>query len=240
MKKIFLDVGGHEGQTLLEVLRPVYQFDAIHCFEPMLENYQLLKQKFSASFGGKLFHHPFGLIDRNGRTTLYGSNQMGEASIFSDKQDLVQPSRAVSCDFRSAAEFLKDHMREEDIIIMKLNCEGGEILILRDLIATGLIHWISHMMIDFDIRKVPSRKHQAQEILSDFKKIGFSNYLEPRQAMIGYTHQERIRFWLVHLPFAENFIELTSAQRMSKRLPLWLARFLAWCYKKYRRIFTKS
>jgi len=238
MRKIFLDVGGHEGQTLIEVLKPYYHFDVIHCFEPMAKHYQQLQSKFGHE--DRLMLHPFGLADFDGRRDLYGSNDMGEASMFSDKQDLVQATYRTSCLFKKASSFLQEHTKKHDLILMKLNCEGGEVFILRDLIASGIVHWLTHVMIDFDIRKVPSQSYQAKAIVAELKKTGFMAYTEARHAMIGHTHQERIYFWLANLPCSGDFMQLALAQKCWRFLPIALRRLWARAYKKYQRVFTKN
>lgn len=129
---IFLDVGGHKGQTVEEVLKPIYKFDVIHCFEPQLECCELMKEKFLTHIvSGRLILHNFGLSDFNDIAKLYGEG-MG-ASTFKDKQDIVS-AKSQECSFVSAAYFFDKYINNQDLVIMKLNCEGGEISILEDLI----------------------------------------------------------------------------------------------------------
>ena len=47
MKKIFLDIGSHIGQTLEEVEQDYYNFDEIHSFEPSSQNYDTLCKNFN-------------------------------------------------------------------------------------------------------------------------------------------------------------------------------------------------
>lgn len=48
MQKIFLDVGRHKGETLEEVLKPAYHFNAVHSFEPQPECCARIRRKFNA------------------------------------------------------------------------------------------------------------------------------------------------------------------------------------------------
>ena len=130
--KIFLDVGGHLGETLDEVLKPNYRFDIIHCFEPQVECYEMLKNKYQ----DWVELHNFGLADFDDMRGLYGEG-MG-ASLFADKQDIDDSQRA-KCRFVRASSFIKEHVKQDDLAVMKLNCEGGEVLILRDLIQGASI-----------------------------------------------------------------------------------------------------
>ncbi len=227
---IFLDVGGHEGQTLQEVLRPAYRFDVIHCFEPQRECYELLKRKFGAYLGGRLVLHNFGLADFDGEKELYGEG-IG-ASLFPDKRD-VDNREIQKCRFVRASSFFCEHINAGNLVVMKLNCEGGEVLILRDLIQSAKIHLLSNVMIDFDIRKVPSKKHEQGNIINELNEAGFKNYINEKETMIGITHQASIRFWLSNLDNAEEFMNLTPEQRTMRWLPFGLRRFLQ---KKHRKL----
>lgn len=219
-RRIFLDVGGHRGETLEEVLRPAYRFDAVHCFEPQEECCAHIRREFGAHIdSGRLFVHAFGLADFDGEQTLFGEG-MG-ASIFSDK-DGVDNSLAARCRFVRAGAFFNEHIRARDVAVMKLNCEGGEVLILRDLINSGGLRLLDNVMIDFDIRKVPSRRHEAKQVIAQMAAAGFKNYTTERRSMVGYTHQDRIRFWLSNLSRSEDFMELTPSQKRMRMLPFWL------------------
>ncbi len=230
--KIFLDVGGHTGQSLEEVLKPVYRFDVIHCFEPQPECYEIIKKKFRSHLGGRLIVHNFGLADFNGEKDLYGEG-IG-ASLFADKRD-VDSEKYQKCRFVSAAEFFEEHTNNNDIVVMKLNCEGGEVLILRDLIRNGKIHFLTNVMIDFDIRKVPSRKHEQGKILIELDEVGFKNYSLEKKTMIGITHQRSISWWLSNLKNAGAFMDLTMGQKVLRILPFRMRFFI----QKMRRKFNK-
>ena len=95
VKKIFLDVGGHRGQTLEVVLSSKCQFDLVHCFEPIPELYEHIKTTFSADIStGKLLVHNFGLANFTDERKLYGTGQQAHfgdgigASLFADKCDI--------------------------------------------------------------------------------------------------------------------------------------------------------
>lgn len=192
MMKVFLDVGGHEGQTLEEVLKPKYDWDWIHCFEPMLEQYMYLVEHFQDE---RLQIHNYGLADFSGKANLYGSNDIMEASLYPDKND-ADETIVTECNFVEVSEIFEWYLASNDICVMKLNCEGGEIPILNNLIDTGHIWNVTNVMIDFDIRKVSGMEHEEQKILDRMKAIGFDHYSLCDDVMVGPTHQDRIANWL--------------------------------------------
>jgi hypothetical protein len=46
-----------------------------------------------------------------------------------------------------------NNVKEDDVIFMKMNCEGAECDIIEYLISTGAINRIRHLLVDFDVRK---------------------------------------------------------------------------------------
>jgi len=191
MSLIFIDVGGYEGQTLDEVIKPHWGFDKIYCLEPMPRQFEVLTQKYSHLENVELLE--YGLSDQTGFALIYGDNSIMEASMYDEKRD-VNSSFETMCQFVEASEFVNKLF--EDKIIMKLNCEGAEYVILQNLIDTGSIWRLENVMIDFDVRKVPGMEWTEKHILGELKRIGFTRYSLCDDVMKGITHQDRIASWL--------------------------------------------
>jgi FkbM family methyltransferase len=187
--KIFLDVGAHIGQTVEEVIRPEHGFDTIHAFEPSSIAFQTLSPYQS----NQVVLHPFGLSNRTGSVVLYDTGT-DAASVYQDKVDLIYRNHVETIQLQEASEWIIKHTQPDDIIYMKLNCEGSECDIIENLIQTGVYDRISHIMIDFDVRKIPSQSHRQHEILTMLH--GKRNFHISNDVMIGPTHQDRTRNWL--------------------------------------------
>jgi hypothetical protein len=99
------------------------------------------------------------------------------------------------CEFRSVSEFFENNIQDDDVVIMKLNCEGSEVIIVNNLLDTGQIKKVYNMMIDFDIRKVDGHESDADDLLKRFEKVNFTNF-SLVDVMKGETHTERIANWL--------------------------------------------
>lgn len=189
---IFIDVGGYEGQTLDEVIKPRWGFSKIYCLEPMPRQFEVLTQKYSDLENVVLLE--YGLSDLTGPAIIYGDNSLMEASLYADKRDANSSFETV-CQFVAASEFVKS-LDTDDEIIMKLNCEGAETIILQNLIETGIIWDLDNIMIDFDVRKIPSMTWSEAHIMAELKRIGFTKYSLCDEVMHGKTHQDRIANWL--------------------------------------------
>ena len=209
-KKVFLDIGAHKGESLSGILNDDYLFDEIHCFEPMPEPFAVLKKCFEGKGRAKVFFHNFGLADFSGEQEIYGKD-VG-ASMFADKVD-IDNRLAEKCAFVRATDFYKEHLNKEDLIIMKLNCEGGEIAILNDLLDSGEIFKNDHMMIDFDARKIPSMHDKPREVLRRLKEAKYKNYYLRLAVIRGETP---FRNWLGHLPCANQIVKtpLTTREKI--------------------------
>jgi FkbM family methyltransferase len=122
-KRIFLDVGGHAGQTLNEIVSGKYDFDEIYCFEPMPREYGVLIERFKNDIlKNKLKVVNYGLLDKTEERNIYGTNNDMGASIYQEKYDLDNKYMSTLCSFVEASEFFKNNISDGDLVTMKLNC----------------------------------------------------------------------------------------------------------------------
>lgn len=207
-KRIFLDVGGHVGQTLNEIVSGKYDFDEIYCFEPMPREYEELVKRFGNDIlKDKLKLVNYGLLDKTEERNIYGTNNDMGASIYQEKYDLDNKYMSTLCSFVEASEFFKNNISHDDLVTVKLNCEGSEILILDNLLKSKEIFKIDNVMIDFDIRKVIGRQHESEILLQQFKENNFTNYCLEYEVMVGNSHENRIANWISTLPYYNQIIK---------------------------------
>ena len=190
---VFLDVGGHVGQTLDEVTRPKYQFRTIYCFEPMPIQFTHLVRAYRTYENVQVFD--YGLGDSTRMATIYGANEHCESSIYAEKND-VSTLMQTNCTIVEASNWFERNITEDDTVIMKINAEGSEIPIMNNLIDSGLIHRIHNVMLDFDIRKVNGMQHCEHDLIARMASVGFNRYSLCDDVMRGATHQSRIGNWL--------------------------------------------
>lgn len=187
--RIFVDVGSHIGQTIEEVVKPRWSFDEIHAIEPMPAERYVLHQRFHADPRVKIW--AFALGDYDGSTVIFGTNEFLEASVWPEKDDVDRAVKTtVEC--RDASGFFSELDPGANLTV-NMNCEGAEVPILDALLFSGEVKRITHLMVDFDIRKVPGfeQAERRLRVALDAAGISYTAALPDRK-----THQEQIAAWL--------------------------------------------
>jgi FkbM family methyltransferase len=187
--KVFLDVGAHEGATLNAVRDPKYRLDRIYCFEPAGSCWPALE----AVRDERVTICRFGLWDRTCEHPLYDPGSVG-ASLFAEKFGAT-PSEQMSR-FVRATDWFRQNLVAAHEIYLKLNCEGAEYDIVEDLLESNELERVRAVMIDPDVRKIPSRAHREGEVRARLAASGLTNYFMEEDVMIGETHRARIQNWL--------------------------------------------
>ena len=159
--RIFLDVGAYVGDTASAVLSSNHHFDKIYCFEPQTDMCELIKGINS----DKITVCNFGLWKEDCVKTLYWSRHKDGATIYPDKPKEPRRSiKTVDGKFVKASKWFADNLKHDDYVVLKINCEGAECDIMDDLFQSEEYKKIRALMIDFDVRKIPSQHHREHEI----------------------------------------------------------------------------
>lgn len=223
-RAVFLDIGAHWGETLEEALSPVWRFDIVYAFEPDPEAVRILEQKFAPDIAsGKLILVPAALSNRDGEADLFGGNEGGGASLYAEKTN-IDATKHEKVQLISSTAFFRAHFTSSDLILAKLNCEGGEVDILQDLAASGEIQKIARLVVDFDIRKVRGKRRQARATIEAMRKAGFSRFLLTENVMIGADARARTRNAIAHMPEARAYCGEPGSLPDPLRRPKWTRR----------------
>jgi FkbM family methyltransferase len=185
--KIFLDVGAHTGETLPAVLDPLFGFDRIVCFEPASACWPRLRDIRDR----RVSVEPFGLWRETTAVTLHDPGEIG-ASLLKKKYSKGSGNEQVKV--VKASDWFGGNLRDDDDVYAKLNVEGAEADILDDLMATGEIKKLAALLVHLDIRKVPSQRERADEILTRLEGSGVPfTVADPAD---GPSHVARVHAWL--------------------------------------------
>ena len=191
--KIFLDIGSHEGETLLEVTKEKYSFDKIFCFEPSRVCLDKLK-KFSDE-DDRISICEFGLSNRNQDAELFLPGSLG-GTIFKDDTRALGKEKVEKIKLRDANEWFANNVSADDYLVVKTNCEGSEVDIIDSLIDGNFMKNIYSFLITFDIREHKEFAYREIEIRKRLKKEKLKNFCFSDDVMIGLSHEKRIENWL--------------------------------------------
>lgn len=194
MKKVFVDVGAHYGESLGPAIDPQFGFDRIVCFEPAPECLEFLL----CFEDPRVEVYAFGLWSQTVDKVLFGSGGVG-ASIFSDKETTQHSYGKRVCHFVRASDWFRDNLCESDVVYLKLNCEGCECDLLEDLISTNEIRKVKYLLVAFDVRKIPSQRHrefEIRQILKNQKQLLFLDYDDRDLRNFVWFHDRKIHLWL--------------------------------------------
>lgn len=238
MNRIFLDIGAHTGETLAEVRKSHFNFDRIICFEPSPRCFAELEAQ--AAGDPRIVICPYGLADGRQRLILHGSGQDSATTLlspFDSDHNGVAPASSIAntagfacptfCQdtvlLEDASDWVRQHLDPEDLIVAKLNCEGGEVAILRSWIRSGAMAMFYSVMITFDIRNFPTLRHQEAELRGQLRRLGLSNVCFADDVMRGPSHGERLAHWLGLFGLDQSSLASLADYRAAYAIPL--ARF---------------
>lgn len=173
--KVFLDIGAHVGETLSVVTDARWGFDRIVCFEPAPSCWPAIRRRADE----RVELCEFGLWDKDESLKLHNAGAIG-ASLSAAKDAIISVE---TCDFRDAAAWFALHVDFEDIVYAKINAEGAEVNIVDRLAAAGQLSKIDHLLIHFDVRKVPDMAHREGEARQQLKA-----------AEVAYQSADEIQF----------------------------------------------
>lgn len=156
MSRVFIDIGGHFGESIFKALNPKFAFDRLYAFEPSNTAFARLCEIKDSRF--KAFN--FALSNKNYISQLYDSGLLG-GSLFADK--FINPKNGEEVQVRKMSEVLPSLIEPGDEIYLKINCEGCELAILDDLFDSDQIKIFESIYIDFDARKIPSLSGNVQK-----------------------------------------------------------------------------
>jgi FkbM family methyltransferase len=182
MRKIFLDIGMHNGQTILLAMERFPDCDEYIGIEPVKELCDLAQKRIERSSlsEGKRFTIYNLAIDYQAEdlktVTFYedvGRNNKLGSSLLSDKT--IRKSKKIEVDCVDIRYFFNTRdFREDDYIIMKIDVEGKEYDIFRGMIKHDLLKPIKKMFVEWHWHKVKSIPEQRHlDIVNTLNTYGY-------------------------------------------------------------------
>ena len=193
--KIFLDIGAWKGDVAQSVLSSKHDFDRIYCFEPQLD----LCEEIRSIDNSKIIVQEFGLWNKSCEVNIYadankGGRKNDGATVYGDRFTGLKNSIKVK--MVKASDWFKNNLETGDYVVMKMNCEGSECDILDDLMDSGEFSKISALMVDFDVRKIPSQKHRESEVVERLKNYKIPVHFVNRYDQWNLRGLDCTHYWM--------------------------------------------
>ena len=186
-----VDCGGNIGISVL-YFKWRYPKSRILVFEPHPENLNLLRKNVEGNYLVSVEIVPVALGDRNGNITLYGNKRAATVfeGFFGKKgrwnRELVENEVVVP------VKILSDYVDTESVDLLKLDVEGSEGMILKNLSDKDKLKLIKRVMAEYHYRASDKNKLSGIiEILEDaeFLLAFFSGVQSPsRLTGRDFTH----------------------------------------------------
>lgn len=175
MKTVFIDIGSHNGQTILIAAKKFPECSLYIGVEPVPELYQASLQNIPHDLKDKIkiYNYAIDVQSEPEREAIFyqdiGSNKLG-SSLLRDKKISQRQEIKIKCvDIRYFFSQFKDYH-----IILKLDVEGKEYDILRGMMKFKLLTNVKRIFVEWHWYKVKTfSKTMHNTIVSQLNRLGF-------------------------------------------------------------------
>ena len=205
---IFIEIGAHYGQSYEVAKHPKYPFNEFWLFEPSTA---ALKRLYDIT-DTRLKIFPIGLAAKNYSTSLYKPGSKG-ATIFREKFASNTELSSQKINVKKASEILASIL-SDNIVFIKINCEGSEVDILNDLLEFSLLNATHSILVDFDICRI-KKNYPIENLRKKLELCGVRFY---EADFFGAKHSDaNVKSWLNH-ELKSNFVKFTLKEYFSFKL----------------------
>jgi FkbM family methyltransferase len=173
-KPVILDIGANVGSFAAWALKR-WPGAHVHCYEPLPDNFALLKKNLGRIEGSAVSLNNFAIGDPSLKSLYLGRNNCGEASFYDVGE---QSTITVDVETRAPSVLPKAH-------IMKIDTEGSEIDILGRMSS-----------LDFDVIMLEyhseANRRKIDELLKDFFLVG-GEIRALHRGTLKYFHERLVK-----------------------------------------------
>jgi len=185
-RRVFLDVGGHRGESLSVAMQPRWGFERIWTFEPTAR----CVAELEAMSDRRVTVIAAGWWSSDTEMDVHDPGTL-HASVLAEASQLGHVER---CRFVDAGAWMADNISERDTVWLKLNVEASEVEVLARLLETGEIDKVDHLVVHFDV----DRLGRASDAVPVRRRLGEVDieWREAKDVMFGRTDQQKVATWL--------------------------------------------
>ncbi len=157
-RKVFIDVGGHIGETLRRFQQQVSDASEyeIYTFEPDPDSFKYIDAFFAGMKNLTLLRACLGREDK--MIDFYrGSINYGEGGTIIEKKQTggVNYDKPIKVECINFARWFRENINEGDYVVLKMNIEGGEYDLMELLLDEDLTGMINKAYIHLHSHKFP-------------------------------------------------------------------------------------
>ncbi len=173
---VVVDVGANVGFTSIFLADVNPEIVVVAC-EPVPENYTKALKNLAANphLSRRISFHNFGLFSEDGKKTISSvpGDRVRSSFVMNPSNDALGKTEAIPVEVRRASSFIKEvrQLNPDKRIVIKMDCEGSEYHILRNLEADGALGLISAFLMEW--HKIVGQGDDATFIRTLFKRSGF-------------------------------------------------------------------
>lgn len=194
---LILDCGANVGMATLYFLWR-YPRAEVHAFEPDAATFSLLQRNITVNGLNAARAHQAAVSDRDGQIAFYRDDSDPGHPMMSTMPGRMRGTDA-TVESVALSSFLERELPEREIDFLKLDIEGAEDAVLRDLAESGAIHRVRELVVEYHhhLGNAPSR---LGAFLGRLEAAGFSYQLRAKavplavrgrfQDVLVYGHRE--------------------------------------------------
>jgi FkbM family methyltransferase len=168
--KVYIEVGGNDGETLERVINGDIKYDYYYVFEPHPKFYKLICEKFISHT--KVIVYNKAVSNNDGICDFFMSTSRDDGHTIMNgkitgKVDYNHPIKVECVDF---GKWIKEKFFN-DILDIRMDIEGGEYIVIPRMIEDGSIFLINSLSIEFHDNRFRDMeiKQKHNEILEFLK-----------------------------------------------------------------------
>jgi FkbM family methyltransferase len=185
-RRVFLDVGGHTGESVAAAVEPRWDFDRIWTFEPTKRCVEMLERVGDE----RVTVVPAGWWSSDTEMIIHDPGAL-HASV--DRR-ICGTGEVESCRFIDAAQWMAENIAADDEVWLKINVEGSEIEVLDRLLTSGEITKVAHLVVHFDIEWLGDPE-KAAAMRARLNRAHVP-WREARTVLFGRTTTAKTNTWL--------------------------------------------
>ena len=169
---IILDCGANIGIATI-FFKWLYPDSRIYAFEPDKEVFWLLKKNVEENNMKNVEIYNYAISDKDGKINLYTYKKLMGSLIASTKSfDASNSTNLADC--ISLSKFIKTKIKVNQIDFVKIDIEGSELEVIKELYDSGILKRIKELVIEYHYNH-GSKIDLFLEILSG---VGFEYYID--------------------------------------------------------------